>query len=67
MRGINHKLCCMKKIMINGYAYWYNEITNKLFLDESGKQEIDRKFLTKNERLQLDNAINYKQPMISFY
>jgi hypothetical protein len=53
--------------MINGYAYWYNEITNKLFLDESGKQEIDRKFLTKNERLQLDNAINYKQPMISFY
>jgi hypothetical protein len=47
----------MKRIKINGFEYYYNTKTEKLFVDETMTQEVDKQFFTPNEYQQFLNAI----------
>lgn len=49
----------MKKIIINNYRYWYNEITNVLYADDQYSEIVDVKFFTNQEKEQYFNAIKY--------
>lgn len=56
----------MKKIMINGYAYYYDNVTNKLFLEDK-TTEVAKRFFTANEYMQFLTGIQYNgKPMYSF-
>lgn len=47
----------MKRIKINGFEYYYNTQTRKLFVDEAMTQEVEKRFFTANEYQQFLNAI----------
>lgn len=47
----------MKRIKINGFEYYYNTQTEKLFVDEAMTQEVQKRFFTANEYQQFLNAI----------
>lgn len=47
----------MKRIKINGFEYFYNTLTQKLFVDEAMTNEVQLKFFTANEYSQFLNAI----------
>lgn len=48
----------MKKIYINGFAYYHSDITNKLYMDEAMHTEVDMKFMTPNERKQYIDGLH---------
>lgn len=57
----------MKEVKVNGYSYWYQENTGKIFLDREGKSEIDKKYWTANEKEQLETWVKYNgKPMWSY-
>ena len=56
----NEHICVhntMKKIYINGFEYYYNTATDKLYLDEAMTSEVPKKYFTANEYLQYLKAI----------
>lgn len=58
----------MKPVKINGYTYYYNEVSGKLFIDEESTVEVEMKFLTPNEKMQLETYTKYNGvPMYSYY
>ncbi len=63
---INEEINGLKSIKINGYEYFYNKNNEKLYLDMDGKDEVNKKRMTSDEKNQLYNQINYNQPMIKF-
>ena len=56
----------LKKVMLNGFPYYYDSFTRKLYQHENGTNEIATKDLTINEREQLYNEVHYDRPMWSF-
>lgn len=57
----------LEKVKINGYEYWVSLSKRKLYLCESGEGETDFKFLTRNERNQMEMWLFYAgKPMINF-
>ena len=44
------------KIFINGFEYWYDITTDRLWLDGN---IVDRGHMTHNELLQFNNALKY--------
>lgn len=58
-----------KKVKINGFDYWYDELTHKLHeIENDPGPGLDMKFLTENERKQVYDYLFYGgRPMLSFY
>ena len=55
----------MKEVKINGFTYYWNE--GKLFEDATCTNEINQKFMTSNEKMQLEVWVKYDgKPMWSF-
>jgi hypothetical protein len=49
----------LKEVFINGYKYYFNSDNKTLYEDKEQNNPISFLFMTKDEKRQLDNEIDY--------
>jgi hypothetical protein len=47
------------EVKINGFTYLYDRQLRRLYVDQSDAVGVDYKYLTENEKKQLNNYITY--------
>lgn len=56
-----------KKVKINGFDYYYHSKERKLCLDVNGLKCTSYDKLTKNEKDQIYDQTNFKNPIIKYH